>query len=227
MASLLTQTRSGATSTDLAWRVLALVNLYRLLVPALLVVVHLALTPSPVGQEDPALFGVTNIVYFFFALLAIWMVKNRWPDISMQTFLSVCIDIVSIALLTYTSGGMQSGLATLLVLPVGAASFVVRQELAFMFAAMATLALLGQQAFTALALRTDSGDFASAGIVGALLFIVVLGVGPLARGLRESEERVRQREVDVANLAELNQFIVQHLRESILVVDSNDSIRLI
>src|SRR5690606_21950132 len=203
------------------------VNLYRLLVPALLVVVYLALTPSPVGQEDPALFGVTNIVYFFFALLAIWMVKNRWPDISMQTFLSVCIDIVSIALLTYTSGGMQSGLATLLVLPVGAASFVVRQELAFMFAAMATLALLGQQAFTALALRTDSGDFASAGIVGALLFIVVLGVGPLARGLRESEERVRQREVDVANLAELNQFIVQHLRESILVVDSNDSIRLI
>jgi two-component system sensor histidine kinase PilS (NtrC family) len=52
-------------------------------------------------------------------------------------------------------------------------------------------------------------------------------VGPLARNLRESEERVRQREVDVANLAELNQFIVQHLRESILVVDANDTIRLI
>src|SRR5690606_2910353 len=34
-------------------------------------------------------------------------------------------------------------------------------------------------------------------------------------------------EVDVANLAELNQFIVQNLRESILVVDDNDVIRLI
>lgn len=56
---------------------------------------------------------------------------------------------------------------------------------------------------------------------------MTLGVGPLARNLRESEERVRQREVDVANLAELNQFIVQHLRESILVVDANDTIRLI
>jgi two-component system sensor histidine kinase PilS (NtrC family) len=66
-----------------------------------------------------------------------------------------------------------------------------------------------------------------AGIIGALMFIVTLGVGPLARNLRESEERVRQREVDVANLAELNQFIVQHLRESILVVDANDTIRLI
>jgi two-component system sensor histidine kinase PilS (NtrC family) len=56
---------------------------------------------------------------------------------------------------------------------------------------------------------------------------VTFGVAPLADSLRESEERVRQREVDVANLAELNQFIVQHLRESILVVDENDTIRLI
>ena len=96
-----------------------------------------------------------------------------------------------------------------------------------MFAAVAALALLLQQAFTTLAARSDPADFASAGIVGALMFIVTLGVGPLARSLRESEERVRQREVDVANLAELNQFIVQHLRESILVVDENDTIRLI
>jgi two-component system sensor histidine kinase PilS (NtrC family) len=112
-------------------------------------------------------------------------------------------------------------------LPIGAASFVVGQRLALMFAAVAALALLLQQAFTSLATRSDPDDFAAAGIVGALMFIITLGVGPLARSLRESEERVRQREVDVANLAELNQFIVQHLRESILVVDVNDSIRLI
>ena len=60
-----------------------------------------------------------------------------------------------------------------------------------------------------------------------MVFIVTLGIGPLARSLRESEERDRQRDVDVANLAQLNQFIVQHLRESILVVDDNNSIRLI
>jgi two-component system sensor histidine kinase PilS (NtrC family) len=45
--------------------------------------------------------------------------------------------------------------------------------------------------------------------------------------LRESEELVRQRELDIANLAELNEFIVRHLRESILVVDAQDRIRLI
>jgi two-component system sensor histidine kinase PilS (NtrC family) len=227
MTSLLPHPRIGATSTDLAWRVLALVNLYRLLVPLLLAVLYLAMSPSPVGHVHSGLFGITAGLYFLFAVLSISAVKTRWPEIALQTFISVCIDVVAISLLTYTSGGMNSGLAALLVLPVGAASFVVRKELALMFAAMATLGILMQQTLTSLGARGEVGDFASAGIVGALLFVVVLGVGPLARSLRESEERVRQREVDVANLAELNQFIVQHLRESILVVDENDTIRLI
>jgi two-component system, NtrC family, sensor histidine kinase PilS len=34
---------------------------------------------------------------------------------------------------------------------------------------------------------------------------------------------VQQRDIDLANLNELNRFIVQHLRESILVVDETDA----
>ena len=215
------------SSTDLAWRILTLVNLFRLLVPLLLAILFLTLSPSPVGQIRPALFIGTATAYFLFAVGSISSIKRRWPAIELQTFISICIDVLVIALLTYSSGGVDSGLAALLVLPVGAASFIVRQRLALLFAAMATLALLVQQAFAVLATQGDIREFASAGIVGALMFIVCLGVGPLARSLRESEELVRRREVDVANLAELNQFIVQHLRESILVVDENDSIRLI
>ncbi len=45
--------------------------------------------------------------------------------------------------------------------------------------------------------------------------------------MRESEDLVRQKDVDLANLADLSQYIVQHLRESLLVVDAADKIRLI
>jgi two-component system sensor histidine kinase PilS (NtrC family) len=226
MKPLLSST-PAADSTHLAWRVLALVNLFRLLVAVLLTVMFVAVTPTRVGQAYPALFVGATAAYFAYALLSIMTVKRRWPEVPIQTFAGLCVDVTAIAVLTYASGGMTSGLASLLVLPIGAMSFIVRQRLALMFAAVATLAVLVQQTLTTLAARGDASDFASAGIIGALIFIVTLGVGPLARNLRESEERVRQREVDVANLAELNQFIVQHLRESILVVDANDTIRLI
>jgi len=228
MKALLSAPPVVADSThNLAWRVLALVNLFRLLVAVLLSVMFVAVTPTRVGQAYPALFVAATAAYFAYGLISIAMVKRRWPEVPVQTFAGLCIDVLAIATLTYASGGMTSGLASLMVLPIGALSFVVRQRLALMFAAVATLAVLVQQTLTTLSARGDAGDFASAGIIGALMFIVTLGVGPLARNLRESEERVRQREVDVANLAELNQFIVQHLRESILVVDANDTIRLI
>ncbi len=215
------------SSTDLSWRVLTLVNLFRLLVPLLLAVLFLTISPSPVGQMRPPVFIGALVAYFLFAVGSIASIKQRRPTVDIQTIIGVCVDVVAIALLTYSSGGMNSGLAAVLVLPIGAASFIVGQRLAFLFAALAALAMLAQQAFVLLLGRGDAGDFTAAGIVGALMFIVTLGVGPLSRSLRESEERVRQREVHVANLAELNQFIVQHLRESILVVDENDTIRLI
>jgi two-component system sensor histidine kinase PilS (NtrC family) len=215
------------SSVDLAWRVLALVNLFRLLVPLLLMILFLTITPRPVGQFRSSLFTGAATAYFLFAAGAISSIRSRWPTLELQTIIGMCADVLAIALLTYASGGMNSGLAALMVLPVGAASFIVGRRLALAFAAMAALALLVQQGFVILTSRADTGDFAAAGIVGALIFIVTLAVGPLASSLRESEELVRQREVDVANLAELNQFIVQHLRESILVVDANDAIRLI
>lgn len=226
MKSLLTSKTAPDTS-HLAWRVLTLVNLFRLLVAVLLTVMFLTITPRRVGQADTALFIGATAAYFAYAMLSIATVKRRWPEVNIQLVAGLCVDVLAIASLTYASGGTTSGLASLLVLPIGAMSFVVRQRLALMFAAIAALAVLVQQTLTTLAARGDGSDFASAGIIGALIFIVTLGVGPLARNLRESEERVRQREVDVANLAELNQFIVQHLRESILVVDANDTIRLI
>jgi two-component system sensor histidine kinase PilS (NtrC family) len=64
-------------------------------------------------------------------------------------------------------------------------------------------------------------------VLGAVLFLVAAAASFVANRMQESEELVRQKEIDLANLAELSQYIVQHLRESLLVVDGDDRIRLI
>ena len=56
---------------------------------------------------------------------------------------------------------------------------------------------------------------------------VALAAAPLAGRMRASEALVRQKDVDLANLAELSQYVVERLRESIVVVDEQDRIRLI
>ena len=64
-------------------------------------------------------------------------------------------------------------------------------------------------------------------MLGVVLFVIGLSVWPIADRLRESEALVRRQEIDLANLEQLSHYIVQHLRESILVVDTEDRIRLI
>src|SRR6202044_1015517 len=75
--------------------------------------------------------------------------------------------------------------------------------------------------------KSDINSYATAGLLGALLFATAGAASFAAGRMRESEALVRQRDVDLANLAELSQYIVQHLRESLLVVDATDKIRLI
>ncbi len=218
---------SRPAAADLAWRILRLLNLFRTLVPMVLAGLFVFMAPRPVGQVYPALFVAVLTTYFLFAAASISSIKRRWPDAGTQVLVHVIADLVAINLLTYASGGLISGLAVLLILPVGVGSLIVAPRTALLFAAMATIGLLLQQGISILEGHGDWSDLAAAGIVGAIAFMLALGAYPVARKLRESEALIRQKEVDLADLSELNEFIVQHLRESILVVDGQDRIRLI
>jgi two-component system sensor histidine kinase PilS (NtrC family) len=216
----------GPAQAALAWRVLGLLNLFRLLVPLVLACLHYLLPDATsVGWADAALFQNVVIAYFAAGILMIAALKNRWPQIEQQAWVHIALDVTAVALLLYTSGGVASGLGMLLVIPVAAVSLITRR--AFVIAGGAVIALLFQQVTAQLAGFATVADYTGAGVLGATLFLVALAVLPLGERIRATEELVRQRDVDLANLAELSQYIVQHLRESILVVDATDRIRLI
>ena len=137
------------------------------------------------------------------------------------------VDAAAIALLIYASGGVSSNLGILLVIPVGSMALLAVGREALVIAAMAALAILAQQIASQLDGFSAIGDYPLAGVMGAIIFLVAASAWPVANRLRESEAQVRRQEVDLANLAQLSQYIVQRLRESILVVDPTDRIRLI
>jgi two-component system, NtrC family, sensor histidine kinase PilS len=216
----------GPAQAALAWRVLGLLNLFRLLVPLVLASLHYLLPESTsVGWADPKLFQNVVMAYFAAGIVMIAALKNHWPSLEQQAWVHIALDVVGISLLLYSSGGVASGLGMLLVIPVAAVSLITRR--AFVIPAGAAIALLIQQVAAQFAGTASVGDYTAAGVLGVILFIAALSVLPLGERIRETEELVRQRDVDLANLAELSQYIVQHLRESILVVDASDRIRLI
>ena len=217
-----------ASSLDLVWRVVALANLYRLLLPPVLFTVHLFTRPTPsVGGTNPQLFLIVCVVYWVMGGLFAFGGRGHWPSRRIMVVAHTLLDSTAVAVLLYCSGGAGSGLGILLVIPVGAMALLAEGRTAFANAAIAALAILVQQIFSTTIGNAPTADYPLAGMQGGVIFLVALLAWPVSARLRESEALVRRAALDLANLAQVSQYIVQHLRESILVVDPDDYIRLI
>jgi two-component system sensor histidine kinase PilS (NtrC family) len=219
--------RSTNGKPALNWRVLGLLNLYRVLAPLVL----LALFPLGSARgftidSRPLFFGAT-LAYLGFGIGNIVLVRRRLASLYVQTLLQAVVDLTLLMLLLHACGGISSGLGLLLLLPVGGLAFLLPPRSALFLAAVAAIAVLGDTIWQQLSGRTDIVSYATAGLLGIVLFTFAAAASFVASRMRESEDLVRQKDVDLANLAELSQYIVQHLRESLLVVDAADKIRLI
>jgi two-component system, NtrC family, sensor histidine kinase PilS len=214
--------------TDLAWRVIGLLNMYRLLVPLVLMAVQALAGPQwALLATRPRLFLSACIAYLTAGVLLIIARRLAWSSLRLVALVNAGVDAAAIGLILYASGGVSSGLGILLVLPVAAMAVLADHRDAFLLAAVAAIAVLVQQIFVNIDDGAPSTDYTTAGVLGAVLFLIALSTWPIANRLRESEAIVRRQELDLANLAQLSQYIIQHLRESILVIDTHDRIRLI
>jgi two-component system, NtrC family, sensor histidine kinase PilS len=211
----------------LNWRVLGILNLYRVLVPLVLLGLYSLGGSRGLPVDSPHLFFAIAAFYLCFGLLSIVLVRRRLLSAHVQTLSQATIDIVCLMLLLHACGGISSGLGSLLFVPVGALAFLLPPRGALVLAAVAALAVLLHTIWQQLTGQVDINVYATAGFLGLVMFTIASSASVLATRMRESEDLVRQKELDLANLADLSQYIVQHLRESLLVVDAADRIRLI
>ncbi len=214
-------------SEEFAWRVLILLNVFRLMLGSLLLAVFLAVTdPHIIGSANPSLAWGALLTMLGAGIVEVWLLRQRIPSSEVQIYAQLALDLTVTTALMHASGGVSSGVGGLLVVSVGALALLVPAQRAFLLAAVTALTMLGEQTLSQLQGGTDTTAYAPAGILGAVIFVIAIVVQMLRHRMLETEALAEQRGVDLKNLAELNQYIVQHLRESIVVVDGDDRLRL-
>jgi two-component system sensor histidine kinase PilS (NtrC family) len=214
--------------SDLAWRVLGLVNLYRLLVAGgLFAASRFTVASETLSIDRPDEMAVVCALYFLAGIGLIALRRVPFGGLRALTLTHAVVDSAAMGFVLWAAGGVTSGLGILLLLPVAAMALLAYHRDAFFTAALASCAVLLQQVLVNLEVDGTAGGYLAAGVLGAVIFIAAISVRPLANRLIASEALVRRQEVDLANMAQLSQYIVQHLRESIIVVDPQDRIRLI
>ena len=202
------------------WQALHYLNLYRLF----LTVLYLSLFFTPVMAENlelEALRLCRSITLFLLiaspTLLILGQYVHRRPG--SQSFVGLAIDICAILLIMRAMGGVTSGMGTPLVGCTLLAAVIFPIRLALLYAAGASIAVLWQSVSAVLGNVGSPAAIAPSGVLGAAFFATTMLGHYLANRVRESQEFARQRGLDLANLAEVNEMIIARMRTGIALID--------
>jgi len=219
---------SGDTSFRQTWKPLSLFNLYRLVLAGLFSLVAITGADlSPLGTEDSRLFMLTSVGYLLFGLLSALAIHWRTPKFQWQLYSQLPADIICITLLMYASGGVRSGLGTLLIAALAGGGMLMSVQMAILYAAITTIAVLGEEFYIWVNHIAAGPNFTHAGILGVTFFVAAILAYLLAKRAREGEALAAQRGVDLANMQQLTEYVIQRMQTGIIVIDLQQRVRLI
>lgn len=213
-------------SFDPPWRSLYYFNAYRLVV-ALLLLATVAVFGDALtfGSRNLPIFVSVCSGYLVFAIGCFALLDSRQPSFHVQLAFQVSGDILCVVLLTYASGGIGSGLVLLLLVSLARAGLIGRGRMALFHAATASIAVLLEQAYEALYLGAGMAHFVQAGFVSIGYFATAWLARTYARHSAATEQLAEQRGIDLANLAQVNQLVIQDMQDGVVVVDEAGTIR--
>ena len=211
------------------WKLLRYFNGYRAFIACAAAIYALSgVRISPFGDSDPQLFLGAALVYAALMLAGVTASWRRWPGFDTQTGLLSFLDIILLTMLLHASGGLGSGLGLLLVVSVGGSSLMLGTRLTIFFAALATVAIGVEVNWAFLTGGIWSTDgYTQAGLLGLGLFATAGLSHTLAERLRTTEALAQRRGIDLANLSQINEFIIQRMQSGVLVCDAGGQVHML
>ncbi|MBC7782095.1 MAG: PAS domain-containing protein [Proteobacteria bacterium] len=216
-----------AAYRDEFWRSLLYFNVYRSLIPVVLVTIWLVGDQLLFGTQHPQLFLWSVGLYALFGAIAFVGIFARQPDFETQLTAHSLADVLFLVLAMHASGGISSGIGLLLLASQAGAALISRGRMMLFYAAVGSLAVLGEQSYRVLALGGASAQFLQSGLLSIGYFATAFVARSLARYAVASEQLAEQRGVDLANLSQVNRLIIQDMQDGVLVVDERGTIRQI
>jgi two-component system, NtrC family, sensor histidine kinase PilS len=218
----------GNPSPHQTWKPLSLFNLYRLALAGLFSLAAITgIDFTPLGGQDHRLFMVTSVSYLMFGLLSALTIRWRTPRFQLQLYSQILADIICITLLIYASGGVRSGLGTLLIATLAGGGMLMSGQMAILYAAITAMAVLGEEFYIWSNHIASGPNFTHAGILGAVFFATAILAHLLAKRAREGEALAAQRGVDLANMQQLTEYVIQRMQTGVIVIDLQQRVRLI
>jgi two-component system sensor histidine kinase PilS (NtrC family) len=202
------------------WISLRYFNLYRVAVASLFLGLSLVYEDAlNLGSHSLELFRYVCAAYLVLATLFHAVLRNVRELFNVQLSLHACADVAAITLLMNASGGMRSGLGTMLVVSLIGAAIVAPRRLSFLYAALATIALLLEQGYWVLGHDVPVAGFVQPGLLAMGCFAASGVTGWLAARVAANERLAVLRGRELRTQTRVNQLVLQDMHDGVLVLD--------
>ena len=202
------------------WISLRYFNFYRIALAAVFLGTALIYGDAVnLGAHSLELFRYLAAGYLFCAVVFQGVLRDLRDKFELQLTAQVCLDIVAITLLMYASGGIKSGLAVMLLISLTAAAIVAPRRLTYLYAALATIALLLEQSYWVLEHDAPTAGFLQPGLLAIGYFATAGVTSWLAARVATNERLARQRGRELATQTRVNQLVIEDMNDGVLVLD--------
>lgn len=214
-----------ATLLEQFWRSLFYFNVYRIMMVIVIITITWMMSDPVFGSHNPQFFLYVALIYLLFGGISMLLIRLGLPRINWQIAIQIFSDVIFISILMHFSGGIQSGLGLLLLVSLAAAGLISRGRLVLFYAAIASIGILLEESYTLLNVEGYQAHYLQAGLLSMGYFAVAWLVHKLAKHTAASEQLALQRGIDLANMAEINQLVIQDMQDGVLVVNSTGEIQ--
>jgi two-component system sensor histidine kinase PilS (NtrC family) len=180
---------------------------------------YFAYEPINFGAHDMALFRAVCVAYLIIGIALQFVLRAMHERFNLQLSVHALLDVITIPLLMYASGGMRSGLGVMLVISLIGAGLVAPRRLNFLYAALAAIAVLLEESYWVLALDLPSASVVPAGLLSMGYFATAGATGWLAQRLAANERLARERGRALANQTRVNQLVIADMQDGVLLLD--------
>ncbi len=199
---------------------------YRITIAAILLALFFVIGRGGLGSHAQMLFAVVSTLYMVATIGALMFSLLRFAPPATQALAAMLTDIALFSMMVFASGGVASGLGLPVAVSLTLGATLVEARLALAVAALAALAMLGEELFATFYNPFRQTAFMQTGFLGLAFFTLVLLAISFRNRARRSEELVEQRETELVNLAQLSDFVIQQMQSGVIVVDGDGIVQL-
>lgn len=196
-------------------------NLFRLILAGLFLVTGRGFG---LGSEQPAVFAAVTVGYLAAVLALGFPDAVRRLGLERVIVLQMVIDVAMLTLVMWASGGYRSGMPVLMMIVLAGGGLVAEGRQVMFFAALATLAVLIENAWR-FAAGGLPGDFLQVGLFCAGFFGIALVARLLALRAHANAALAAERGRALAKQQAVNARIIRDMEDGVIVVAADGRAR--